>query len=176
MLPTTETLLNGLIAGDESRWARLYRDYAPWIENHLVRRLGLAHCDADDVIEETLAALVKIMPTYVYDKGNKGSFHSLLLKIASHKAIDLLRKRGRDDEKTERYLADSTNAPDSDWRRQCSRRRSPRIPPHAARHLRPRDASLPRNRRLRRSSRKRRETDHLASERQFRIGCARSDF
>ena len=29
MLTTTETLLKGLAAGNESRWARFYRDYAP---------------------------------------------------------------------------------------------------------------------------------------------------
>ena len=36
MLQTTETLIAGLAANDETRWVRFYRDYAPWIENALL--------------------------------------------------------------------------------------------------------------------------------------------
>ena len=38
MLTTTETLLKGLAAGNESRWARFYRDYAPFLENALLKK------------------------------------------------------------------------------------------------------------------------------------------
>ena len=90
MLETTETLLNGLAANDQNRWARFYRDYAPWIANTLVRR-GLSHQDAEEVVHDTLVELVRIMPTYKYDKTHKGAFHSLLFKIAQNKAVDRLR-------------------------------------------------------------------------------------
>ena len=33
MLTTTETLLKELAAGNETRWARFYRDYAPFLED-----------------------------------------------------------------------------------------------------------------------------------------------
>jgi len=63
MHKTTETLLAGLAANDQSRWARFYRDYAPWIENVLCDK-GLGVHDAEDVIHETLVELTRIMPTY----------------------------------------------------------------------------------------------------------------
>ena len=67
MLETTETLLKGLAANDQSRWARFYRDYAPWIESTL-RKRGLSPQDAEEVVHDTLVELVRIMPTYKYDK------------------------------------------------------------------------------------------------------------
>ena len=45
MLATTDTLLKGLAEGNQSRWARFYRDYSPWIENFL-RTRGLSALDA----------------------------------------------------------------------------------------------------------------------------------
>ena len=38
MLTTTETLLKGLAAGNESRWARFYRDYAPYLESVVLKK------------------------------------------------------------------------------------------------------------------------------------------
>jgi len=84
MLKTTETLLQGLAANNQSRWARFYRDYAPWIEK-VLRKKGLGSHDAEDVIHETLVELVRIMPTYRYDPERKGAFHSLIFKIAQNK-------------------------------------------------------------------------------------------
>ena len=77
MLETTDTLLKGLAEGNQNRWARFYRDYAPLIERTLTNR-GISHADAEEAIQDTLLELVKIMPTYKYDKARKGAFHSLL--------------------------------------------------------------------------------------------------
>jgi len=102
MLKTTETLLVGLAANDQSRWARFYRDYAPWIDKKL-REKGLSVHDAEDIIHETLVDLVRIMPTYQYDPERKGAFHSLIIKIAQNKAIDLRRRQVREQGRIEHH-------------------------------------------------------------------------
>ena len=117
MLQTTETLLKGLAANDQNRWARFYRDYAPWIESILLKR-GLVHEDAEEVVHDTLVELVRIMPTYQYDKAKKGAFHSLLFKIAQNKAIDKLRKNRAEAERLAAFAAEPLAPPDEDWRRE----------------------------------------------------------
>ena len=117
MLETTETLLNDLSAGDQNRWARFYRDYAPWVENLLLKR-GLSHEDAEEVVHDTLVELVKIMPTYKYDKTHKGAFHSLLFKIAQNKAIDRLRKIKAEAKRLAAFAAEPLAPSDEDWRRE----------------------------------------------------------
>lgn len=117
MLETTETLLKGLAAGDQNRWARFYRDYAPWIESLLLKR-GLSHEDAEEVVHDTLVALVAIMPTYKYDKTHKGAFHSLLFKIAQNKAIDRLRAIKADAEHLAAFAEEQLAPTAEDWRRE----------------------------------------------------------
>lgn len=117
MLETTETLLKGLVANDSNRWARFYRDYAPLIENVLLKR-GLSHHDAEETVQETLMDLVKIMPTYRYDKQKRGSFHSLLFKIAQNKAIDMYRKRQAEAETIKRMEEIPLMPSAEDWRRE----------------------------------------------------------
>jgi len=117
MLQTTETLLKGLAADDQNRWARFYRDYAPWMENLLLKR-GLSHEDAEEVVHDTLVELVKIMPTYKYDKTHKGAFHSLLFKIAQNKAIDRLRKIKAEAARLAAFAAEPLSPSDEDWRRE----------------------------------------------------------
>ena len=117
MLETTETLLKGLAAGDQNRWARFYRDYAPWVENLLLKH-GLSHEDAEEVVHDTLVELVKIMPTYKYDKTHKGAFHSLLFKIAQNKAIDRLRKIKAEAKRLAAFAAEPLAPSDEDWRRE----------------------------------------------------------
>ena len=115
MLETTETLLKGLAANNQNRWARFYRDYAPLIENTLLKR-GLSHHEAEEVVQETLMDLVKIMPTYRYDKQKKGSFHSLLFKIAQNKAVDMYRKRKAEADTIKRLEDPPLMPSKEDWR------------------------------------------------------------
>ena len=115
MLETTDTLLKGLAEGNQNRWARFYRDYAPWIERTLTQR-GVSREDAEEAIQDTLLELVKIMPTYRYDKSRKGAFHSLLFKIAQNKAIDRMRKAKADAEKIVRFAAEPIAPAEEDWR------------------------------------------------------------
>ena len=119
MLTTTETLLKGLAAGNESRWARFYRDYASFLENFLVDKYpSLSHADAEEIISETMIDIAKMMPTYHYDKEKKGAFHSLLAKIAQNKAIDRFRKDERYAAKLERFAAEPMVISDDDWQRE----------------------------------------------------------
>lgn len=71
MLTTTETLLKGLAEGNEGRWARFYRDYAPFLEDFVARKFPLAHEDAEEIVSDTLIDVAKMMPTYRYDKEKK---------------------------------------------------------------------------------------------------------
>ena len=118
MLTTTETLLKGLAAGNEGRWARFYRDYAPFLEDFVARKFPLAHEDAEEIVSDTLIDVAKMMPTYRYDKAKKGAFHSLLAKIAQNKAIDRLRKSKRTAEELKKFAAEPITLSEEDWRRE----------------------------------------------------------
>ena len=116
MLTTTETLLKGLAAGNESRWARFYRDYAPFLENALLKKHpSLSHADAEEIISETMIDIAKMMPTYQYDKEKKGAFHSLLAKMAQNKAIDRFRRDERYAAKLEKFAQEPIVISDDDW-------------------------------------------------------------
>ena len=118
MLTTTETLLRGLAEGNEGRWVRFYRDYAPFLEDFVSRKFPLAHEDAEEIVSDTLIDIAKLMPTYRYDKAKKGAFHSLLAKIAQNKAIDRLRKLKRTAEELEKFAAEPVALSEEDWRRE----------------------------------------------------------
>ena len=117
MLTTTETLLKGLAAGNENRWARFYRDYAPFLESVVLKKYpSMSHADAEDIVSETMIDIAKMMPTYHYDKEKKGAFHSLLVKIAQNKAIDRFRKDERYAAKLEEFAQEPIMISDDDWR------------------------------------------------------------
>ena len=116
MLTTTETLLKGLAAGNESRWARFYRDYAPFLESVILKKYpSTSHADAEEIISETMIDVAKMMPSYHYDKAQKGAFHSLLAKMAQNKAIDRFRNDERYAAKLERFAAEPIMISDDDW-------------------------------------------------------------
>ena len=117
MLETTDTLLKGLAANNQGRWARFYRDYTPWIEAFL-HKFGLSKADSDEVVHDTLAALAKQMSGYKYDKAKYGPFHSYILKIAQNKAIDRMRRNAAYAERLKRFANEPTSAAEEDdWRR-----------------------------------------------------------
>ena len=119
MLTTTETLLKGLAAGSESRWARFYRDYAPFLESVVLNKCPfLSHADAEEIVSETMIDIAKMMPTYQYDKEKKGAFHSLLAKIAQNKAIDRFRRDERYAAALEKFVQEPIVISDDDWQRE----------------------------------------------------------
>ena len=119
MIPTTETLLKGLAAGNEGRWARFYRDYAPFLENTILGKCpSLSYADVEEIVSDTLIDIAKLMPTYTYDKATKGAFHSLLAKIAQNKAIDRFKKENRHADLVKAFAAEPFTISREDWRRE----------------------------------------------------------
>ena len=95
-VPLTSVSLLQVLGRDarSPRWSELARTYSSTIQGFL------AHCfptvEADDVINETLVALVDKLPLYRYDPDNKGHFRNYLIGIARFKAIEQLKKRKRE--------------------------------------------------------------------------------
>jgi len=77
-------------SGDESAWREFYALYSPLLYDY-ARARGLKHEDAEDVRSECLAAIVRQMPKFVYDRAS-GSFRSWLRTLAVRRVIDRLRK------------------------------------------------------------------------------------
>ena len=96
--PTTSTTLLGDIASgaDNARWGEFFSRYEPMMKAYLQSRFpGL---EADDIVQETLVALTKVLPQYHYNKEERGCFHNYLTGIVRRKALDALVKLQRQNE------------------------------------------------------------------------------
>lgn len=89
--PTSVTLLKDL-SGDATsvRWTEFHDKYAGPMRAYL--RTHYPSVEADDVIQETLLALLKCLPRYRYVPDEHGYFHNYLMGIVKHKAEDALRR------------------------------------------------------------------------------------
>jgi RNA polymerase sigma factor (sigma-70 family) len=97
-IPTTSTTLLKDLAKDSqhARWGEFVARYRPMMESYMHERFPTL--DADDVIQETLIAVCRIMPSYRYDPDAKGHFHNYLTGILRHRALrmaDKERRRGK---------------------------------------------------------------------------------
>lgn len=94
-IPTTSTTLLRDLAQDSqhARWAEFVARYRPMMEAYMRERFPSV--EADDVIQETLAALCKVLPNYRYAPDEKGLFHNYLTGILRNKALRMLRKEER---------------------------------------------------------------------------------
>ena len=100
--PTSTTLLRDIAQDSEhARWSEFVARYRPMMEAFLRERFP--SIEADDIIQETLAALCKVLPGYQYAPDEKGRFHNYLTGILRNKATRVLRKRTRDCEKLSEY-------------------------------------------------------------------------
>ena len=96
--PTTSTTLLRDIASsaENARWGEFFSRYEPMMKAYLQSRFpGL---DADDIVQETLIALTKVLPQYHYNKEERGYFHNYLIGIVRRKALDVLAKQNRADD------------------------------------------------------------------------------
>ena len=67
------------------RWGEFVRRYQPMMDEYLrVRFPGL---ESEDIISETLIALVDVLKNYRYAPDETGSFHNYLTGILKHKAL-----------------------------------------------------------------------------------------
>lgn len=91
---TTSTLLERLASSEDSMaWGRLSGRFREPVFR-FARRLGLSSADAEDVVQESLLALVQGMQAGRYSRG-QGRLSHWLFGIAFRKAQDLRRKNAR---------------------------------------------------------------------------------
>ena len=97
-IPTTSTTLLRDIAQDSThaRWNEFVARYRPMMEAFMRERFPSV--EADDVIQDTLAALCRVLPDYRYAPDEKGHFHNYLTGILRNKALRMLRREERQKE------------------------------------------------------------------------------
>ena len=76
---------------DSARWIEFCRTYEQPMRAYLATHFPTI--EADDVIQETLVALMKALPNYRYDPDRKGHFRNYLIGIIRHKAVSEIRCR-----------------------------------------------------------------------------------
>lgn len=77
---------------DETSWQDFFNSYWKLIYG-VARKSGLSDTEAQDVVQEVMAAVAREMPGFKYDPA-KGSFKSWLLIKTRWKIVDQFRKRG----------------------------------------------------------------------------------
>lgn len=94
-IPTTSKTLLKEIGGDarSPRWNEFVARYRPMMRAFLSSRYPSLAAEADDLIQETLVALVGALPDYRYVPGEQGAFHNYLTGILRNKAAAALRRR-----------------------------------------------------------------------------------
>lgn len=75
-------------AADVAAWDEFVAIYAPVVYRS-ARRLGLQACDADDCVQEVLAAVARSVAKWLR-RDDRGTFRTWLLRIARNTAIDFL--------------------------------------------------------------------------------------
>ena len=97
MIPeTSTTLLRNVRDAEHPRWPEFVAKYRPMMEAYLKTRFPTL--EADDIIQETFAALCAILPGYIYDPDEKGHFRNYLTGILRNKARRALRNINRQTE------------------------------------------------------------------------------
>ena len=96
MVPVTSISLLKVLGEDSQspRWREFLRMYASTIDGFLFKHFPTV--DAEDVVQETLRALVEKLPLYEYEPDTKGHFRNYLIGIARFKAIEQLKRRKRE--------------------------------------------------------------------------------
>ena len=108
-IPTTSTTLLRDIAQDAQhvRWGEFVARYRPMMEAFMRERFP--SLEADDIIQETLVALCRVLPSYRYAPDEKGHFHNYLTGILRNKALRALRQREREEKVRADYAVGSTD-------------------------------------------------------------------
>ena len=92
MIQTRATLIQRLKDWqDQASWQEFFDTYWKLIYG-VARRMGLSDDEAQDVVQETLAAVAKHMPSFKYNPAI-GSFKSWLMNMARWRITDQFRKR-----------------------------------------------------------------------------------
>jgi len=91
MIDTNETLLDRLKSVDaHDAWQEFYNDYWAAILRY-TRKLGLSAHQGEEVLQETMLALMRVLPKFAYDR-SKGKFRNFLLTIVHRKSLTAIRR------------------------------------------------------------------------------------
>lgn len=77
---------------DDRAWSEFVSYYRKYIYN-IVRRMGLAHHDADEVVQLTLLKIWNAIPSFEYAP-SKGRFRGWICRIAGNTAKNFIRDKG----------------------------------------------------------------------------------
>ena len=96
-IPSTSTRLLREIAADRQslRWNDFVGRYRPMMLSFLARRFPALADAADDIVQETLLALMEKLPDYRYDPEELGAFRNYLTGILRNRACKELARRDR---------------------------------------------------------------------------------
>ena len=126
-MPSTSTTLLRQVGGDSrhARWTEFVARYSPACRQYMHRHFP--SLEADDILQETFAALAKALPDYHYNPEERGHFRNYLTGILRNKALMALRKHQRDEEVLAEFAVESEDgraarpaqphASDDDWRK-----------------------------------------------------------
>jgi RNA polymerase sigma factor (sigma-70 family) len=93
LISTRTTLLERLKDWkDDSSWQEFFNIYSKLIRGVAIRS-GLTVAEAEDVVQETMFAVVKHIPDFKYDR-KVGSFKQWLLNMSRWRICDQFRRRG----------------------------------------------------------------------------------
>lgn len=91
MIETNETLLVRVKSMHaHEAWQEFYRSYWSAIIRY-ARKLGLSEHQAEEVLQETMVALMRQLPNFDYDR-RKGRFRNYLLTIVHRKSLAAIRR------------------------------------------------------------------------------------
>lgn len=103
---TSISLLEGIASSSTSaKWTEFFRLYEEPMRGFMQTRFP--SLEADDVIQETMIALMKAIPDYHYTPDDRGHFRNYLMGILKHKAMDALKKRKRAADHADEVIHDS---------------------------------------------------------------------
>src|SRR5437660_4112070 len=92
LIPTRASLLGRLKDWkDEASWKVFFDTYWKFIYNAAIRA-GLTDAEAQDVVQETVIAVSRKIPAFVYD-ASRGSFKTWLMRQTRWRILGQLRKR-----------------------------------------------------------------------------------
>ena len=111
-VPRTSTTMLRQLAADSQhvRWAEFVARYRPMMEAYL--RAHYPVLDADEVVAETLIALVEALKGYRYAPDETGVFHNYLTGVLRHRALRLCRREQRQMELRKRMAAEPEASPE----------------------------------------------------------------
>lgn len=95
MIPeTSTTLLRDISDFASVRWSEFVARYRPMMAAYL--KAHFPSVDADDIVQETLIALAKALPSYRYNPDETGRFRCYLTGILRNRALKSCKQANRD--------------------------------------------------------------------------------